>query len=148
MDIKIRCSDAVGLVIMRMFSAIEAIAQDYKPEDFTFEVGDTPQPRKGSMARMQYWAKLPRHADGTFDMAKVEPMVKKNLEELGAHTLSGIVYDDIVKITLAGSKVTEPALRAARVLKGGTSQRIVGTLIRSGLLEKEEIPVAAPEEGQ
>ena len=146
MVIKIRCSDAIGKLVMGFFALLETVAGDYKAEDLEFEVGDDPVERAGGGARIKYWAKLPLLSDGAFDMDAVDKTVKENLHSLGPATVKGIVYNDIVQLTLKGEIVTEPKLRAARQMKAGTSQREVGQLVRMGLIEKGPINMNDPEE--
>lgn len=140
MVIKIRCTDTVGKAIIGLVAAIELIGADYKPEDLQFEVLDDDSVREGGGGpRTQYWAKLPKLPDGKFDMAAVDDTVKQNLRSLGAHTVNGIIYNDIVQVTLNGEKATEPALRKARMMKGGSSQRAVQQLFHMGMIDRGPI---------
>src|SRR3990167_791541 len=135
---KIRCTEAVSRAILSLFSAIETIAQGYKPEDLIFEVA--PEGKTGG-GRGGYWAKLPTLADGTFDMAEVSRTVEENLRSVGAHTVNGIIYQDIVDVTLNGEKATEPVLRKNRMMAAGSSQRAVQQLFHSGLIDRGPIEV-------
>lgn len=139
MLIKIRCTETIGNAILRLIAAIETVATDYKPEDLQFEAGDDPALREGGGARTQYWAKLPKLTNGTFDMKAIPDIVKKNLKDLGEHTVNGIIYNDIVDLTLKGEQATEPALRAARMMKAGSSQRAVQQLFWNGLIDRGPI---------
>lgn len=137
MFIKVRCTEAVGNAIIRLFAAMELIAADYKPEDLQFEIGD--ERASGGGPRTQYWAKLPRLDTGLFDMAAVDVTVRENLQSLGEHTINGIVYNDIVNGTIDGAVMTEPGIRAARMMKAGSSQRAVQQLFHAGLIDRGHI---------
>ena len=141
MLLKIKCTDAVGQALIRMFALIEVVATDYKPEDLQFEVCEDKLEREGkSGPRTQYWAKLPILPDGKFDMASVDVTVKKNLTDLGAATVNGIIYSDIVKKTIDREHpITEPALATARMMKRGSSQRAVQVLYNMGLIDRGPI---------
>ena len=147
MIIKIRCTDAVGMALMHMFHALELIGIDYKPEDFQFSSADDSSERTGGGgARTQYWANLPTLPDGTFDMAAVSATVQQNLRDLKAHTVNGIIYQDIVDKTISGDRpITERALREARMMKSGSSQRAVQELFNMGLISRGPIVNTAAE---
>ena len=141
MVLKIRCTDAIGNLIIRFFGLLETVAGDYKPEDLVFEMMDDSQDRlKGGGARTKYWAKLPTLPDGAFDLERCAVIVKENLYSLGATTVNGIIYNDIVDLTLKGEEpITEPALRASRMWKAGSSQRAVQQLYHNGLIDRGRI---------
>src|SRR3990167_11446518 len=137
--LKIRCSEHIGNAIMRLIASIEAIAPE-RLEDFHLEMGDdTPDRTGGGGPRTHYWAKLPRLGDGTFDQASIPDVVKENLLSLGATTVNGIIYQDIVDHTLRGDIATEPKLRAERMMKAGSSQRAVQQLFHNGLIDRGPI---------
>lgn len=135
--LKLRASEAVIGVVLRLFAAIELIAPDYKPGDLQFEMlPDSGDRATGTGARTCYWANLPTLPDGNFDMDAVSATVKENLRSLGAHTLNGIVYQDIVDATLKGERATEPAIRNARMMKPGSSQGAVQKLFAMRLIDR------------
>lgn len=139
MILKINTTEEIGRAFLQLIACIEVVATGYSPEQLQVTVlSEDPLP-KTVAARTHYWAKLPRLGDGTFNMATVDTTVRQNLESLGAHTLNGIVYGDIVKATLAGEKATEPAIRTARMMKPGSSQGAVQKLFAMGLIERESI---------
>lgn len=87
------------------------------------------QRKKAPAATKMYRAILPDSAklpDGTFDMNAVKTFVEGNMVKLGP--LMAITYQEIVDATLRGKAATEPAIRAKRGMKAGTSQRNVGEL--------------------
>lgn len=137
MLIKVRCTEAVGNAIIRLFAAMELIAADYKPEDLQFEIGD--ERASGGGPRTQYWAKLPKLPTGLFDMDAVTEMLRVNLRDLGATTVNGIIYQDIVEGTIEGRTMTEPGIRAARMFKAGSSQRSIQQLYHNGLIDRAPI---------
>ena len=171
MIIKIRCSEAVGRVILRMFAAIEAVGEgqdfracstaierfntaladvagNFRPEDLQFETSDDSSERtRGGGPRTKYWANLPTLPDGAFDMAAVDETVRRNLTDLKAHTVNGIIYQDIVAGTLAGAIVTEPRLARERMMKRGSSQRAVQVLFQMGLIDRSPITPEPTVEG-
>lgn len=135
MIIKINTTEDLGKMIIHHFAMIQAIALDFKPEDLQWKIVDTEPLPRASAARTHYVAKLPQLPDGTFDMAAVDATVKENLLSVGAHTLNGIVYRDVVNATLKGEILTEPAIRAARMMKPGSSQGAVQKLKAMGLID-------------
>ena len=140
MVIKIRCTDAIGGLILRFFALMGTVASDFKPEDLQFETMHDSQDRlTGGGARTKYWAKLPTNDDGTFDLERTKAIVKENLHSLGATTVNGIIYQDIVDLTLKGEIATEPKLRAQRMMKAGSSQRAVQQLFHNGLIDRGAI---------
>lgn len=143
MIVKIRCSDSIGKAVLMMLTAM---AQTAREGELSFEqLNDSAERTVGGGPRTHYWAKLPKQADGTFDMATVDETVRRNLEELKAHTVNGIIYSDIVQKTLAGELATEPQLAAARMMKRGSSQRAVQVLYNMGLIDRG--PIKVSEEG-
>lgn len=143
MILHINTTEEIGKLFLVMIGMIETIANDYKPEDLQFKILDEEPLPRAAQARTHYWAKLPLGDDGTFDMAKVETTVRTNLESVGAHTLNGIVYQDIVSATLKGEKETEPAIRTRRMMKPGSSQGAVQKLYKMGLIDRAEIKFGA-----
>ena len=142
--IKVTCTEAVGNAIMQLFAAIETIggvnadgSPKYKSEELQFEMGPAEAfaERGPGPAKSYYIAKLPRGADGSFDMARVEGVVRANLESLGAETIGGIIYQDIVKATLAGEQITERQIRDERHLKAGTCQGRIQQMRQNGIVE-------------
>ena len=143
MVIKINTTEEIGKIFLAVIGMIEVIAEGYRPENLQFKILDEDPAPRAMAARTQYKALLPTAADGTFDMAKVEETVRVNLESVGAHTLNGIVYQDIVAATLEGRMETEPAIRARRMMKPGSSQGAVQKLRKMGFIESEEIKFGA-----
>ena len=139
--ITIKCTEAIASAVMKMLTALDAVAADYRPENLQFEVAEATE-RRSSSARTHYWAKLPKLPDGTFDMAAVDETVQKNLEALGAHTVNGIIYGDIVAKTIRGDIATERGLREERMMKAGSSQRAMVQLYAWGLIDRGPIAEA------
>ena len=136
MILQINTTEEIGKIFLRLIAAIEADASDYNPESLQFTILDEP---RAAAARTHYWAKLPHAADGTFDMARVDATIRENLLSLGAETLNGIVYSDIVKATLLGEQATERGIRDSRMMKPGSSQGAIQKLKAMGLIEGEAI---------
>jgi len=144
MVIKIQCGQAIGEAIMNTLAAIREVATSNHPnglfneELFSVSVGADPVQREEaapdpSKARVQYRALLPRAKKDR------EKTIEVNLAQLGATTMHGVIYRDLVNATLEGKMLTEPYIAQVRSLKRGSSQRVIGDLARQGLIEK--VPV-------
>lgn len=140
--------------ILRLLVAIEAVGglkedgtPKYSSEDLQFFsnpadiVAALKRPQKPGAARTHYVAKLPMK-DGTFDRHAVEETVRKNLEAIGPQTMHGVIYQEIVNATLEGRMAIERDIREKLSYKAGTSQRVIGDLVRGKLVESQPIVVA------
>lgn len=117
--------------IMNMLVSFEVFGAD----SFEFETkgskspeGDRKASGGGGQARTHYVPVLPENPTERIET------IKQNLEAVGAKTITGLMYQRIVALHADGKKVTEPELRKAMDLKGGTSQRSIGTLCRNGIV--------------
>ena len=152
MIIKVRANDTIGNAILRMLVAMGTTA----PEGaLSFEQLNEAQERTGGGGpRTHYWAKFPILPDGvahsssdrvgppdprTIDRVAASDVVRRNLLDLGAHTVNGMIYNDVAAKTLAGEIATEPQLARDRIMKRGSSQRAIQVLYQMGLIDRGRI---------
>ena len=139
MILKLNTSEEIGRAFLQLIACIEAVATGYSPEQLQVTIlSEDPLP-KTVAARTHYTANLPKLQDGTFDMTAVESTVRQNLESVGAHTLNGIVYQDVVTATLSGEMATEGAIRTKRLMKPGSSQGAIQKLKAMGFISGHDI---------
>ena len=124
MDLKISCSDAVAEAIMATIYAIQAVSST---ELITVGIlRPEPPQRKAIAPRVHYVALAPVNAPDA-------------LKALGAHTITGIIFGDVVAGTVKGDIVTERGLRTARHFNAAAVQRSLVQLRQAGLIESQHI---------
>lgn len=133
--------------ILKFVTSLEVLAANLAGPDgpvdlFQLEYNPAFMPKSSSSAgtgqplgaKKHYRAVLPsRRAD-------LKAAIEKNLKNLGATTMHGIIYNDIVQMTMENQQVIEKDIRNKRCAgKAGTSQRIIGDLCRMGIVESVPI---------
>jgi len=132
----------IGMAVLKQLDSLQLMSHKGNPDSpelFTVEVDFAEHKirvtRAGkSNARVQYRALLP---DG--DPIVIAETVKQNLAGFGEHTITGLIYMDLVKARQEDRWLTEPEIRKARSLPGGTSQRSIGDLKRAGIVEASDV---------
>jgi len=134
----------INMAIMKQLDSLQLMSKKGNPdapELFTVEVdfAATKHPiehkeRAKPGARVQYRALLP-----DADPIIVAETIKQNLAGFGEHTITGLIYMDLVKAKQEDRWLTEPEIRKARSLPGGTSQRSIGDLKRAGIVEASDV---------